>query len=284
MIDIDPDLVRQLINSQFAQWAHLDITLAGTQGWDNRTFRLGDTLKLRFPRGPAYSEQAVKEARWLKVLARELPVKIPEVIRLGDPAGQYPMRWTVQDWIAGDVAGQRQANSVAFAEDVAGFLKALQAIDTRDGPVAGAHNFHRGGDLAVYDAEARAAIDALAGEIDAERALAVWEMARASRWEDGPVWVHGDVAAGNLLVQDGRLCAVIDFGCLGVGDPACDLVIAWTLFEGAAREAFRRGVGLDAACWARARGWALWKAAIVAARDGGDGEARRVLGEVLAEG
>ena len=283
MIDIDPDLARQLVAMRYAQWAELDITLAERQGHDNRTFRLGDKLKLRFPRGPVYSDQAVKEAQWLKILAPQLPLRIPEMIRLGDPAGPYPLRWSVQDWIAGDTAGQAQANDGMFAAALAHFLRTLQGIDARDGPGAGAHNFHRGGDLAVYDAEALAAIDALADEIDAAWAVAVWEMARASRWENAPVWVHGDVATGNLLVQDGRLCAVIDFGCLGVGDPACDLVIAWTLFAGEAREAFQRGIALDAACWARARGWALWKAAITLARDRGDVETRRVIGAVLAD-
>ncbi|MGL5009163.1 MAG: phosphotransferase, partial [Paracoccaceae bacterium] len=134
----------------------------------------------------------------------------------------------------------------------------------------GAHNFYRGGDLRVYDAEAREAIAALAGRLDAGRAVAVWERALASAWQGAPVWVHGDVAAGNLLLRDGELAAVIDFGGLAVGDPACDLVGAWTMFDGAARLAFREEVGVDAGTWDRARGWALWKAVIVAAGVRGD--------------
>ena len=119
------------------------------------------------------------------------------------------------------------------------------------------------------------------GELDDVRAAEVWEAALQSRWEQAPVWVHGDVASGNLLVRAGRLCGVIDFGCLAVGDPACDLVLAWTLFEGEAREAFKRDVGLDEATWVRARGWALWKAMITLAANRDDAAARRVIAEVL---
>jgi aminoglycoside phosphotransferase (APT) family kinase protein len=283
MTDIDADFARRLVEIRYPQWAGWPVRAVDAQGHDNRTFRLGDTLKLRLPRSEAYAAQAVKEARWLKILAPHLPVAIPEVVRLGDPATAYPLQWSVQTWIEGEPAGAAQARDVQFAEGVAGFLRALRAIDASRGPEAGAHSFHRGGDLRVYDVEARAAAEVLRGEIDGARAIGVWEATLGSRWSEAPVWVHGDVAAGNLLVRDGRLCAVIDFGCLAVGDPACDLTIAWTLFEGAAREAFVRGVALDDATWTRARGWALWKAMITLARDRGDEGVRRVVRDVLAE-
>jgi aminoglycoside phosphotransferase (APT) family kinase protein len=132
----------------------------------------------------------------------------------------------------------------------------------RSGPIPGAHNFHRGGSLAVYDTETRQSVAMLADEIDIVAVMEVWDMALHTSWQGPPVWIHGDVAEGNLLVKDGRLSAVIDFGCAGVGDPSCDLVIAWTFLDPARREQFRAAVALDPATWQRARGWALWKALI----------------------
>jgi len=281
MIDVDADLAARLIATQFPHWAALPVRAVEQQGWDNRTFRVGDRLKVRFPRAAGYAAQVEKEARWLPELALHLPVPIPAHVAMGAPGESYPFTWSVQTWIGGDPVEARLAESVAPARDVAAFLTALRLAPAEGAPLAGVQNFHRGGRLAVYDGEARAAAEALRGEIDVSRVLAMWDEALASAWHDVPVWVHGDMAAGNLLTQDGKLCAVIDFGCLGVGDPACDLTIAWTLFRGEAREMFSREVGLDADCWARARGWALWKAMIALARDAGDGEARRVIGEVL---
>ena len=177
-----------------------------------------------------------------------------------------------------------------FATALAQFLAALQRIDAEGGPPAGPHNFFRGGSLAVYDGETRQAIEALSGRIDADAATAVWEQTLATQWQGPPVWFHGDVAAGNLLVKDGRLTAVIDFGTSGVGDPDCDLAIAWTLFAGESREAFRGLLPLDKATWARGRGWTLWKALIVIAQLPGNNpdpveieKSRCVLNEVLAD-
>lgn len=283
MINVDAELAARLIAAQFPQWTALPVRAVDRQGWDNRTFRVGDALKARFPRAAGYVAQVDKEARWLPVLARYLPVRIPAPRGVGVAGEGYPFAWSVQDWIAGAPVGAERARDVVLAEAVADFLAALRRVSAEGAPLAGAHNFHRGGDLAVCDAEAREAIEALRGEIDGMRARAIWEAARTSQWSGAPVWVHGDVAAGNLLMADGRLAAVIDFGCLGAGDPACDLVIAWTLFRGAAREAFRRGVGLEKDCWARARGWALWKAMIALVWTRDDAEARRVIGEVLGE-
>ena len=281
MIDVDADLAARLIAAQFPQWAALPVRAVDSQGWDNRTFRIGDKLKARFPRAAGYATQVETEARWLPQLALHLPVPIPAPVAMGAASEAYPFAWSMQTWIGGEVVDAQLAEHVALAHAVADFLKALRAAPAVGAPLAGAHNFHRGGSLAVYDRETHEAADALAGEIDVRRALAAWDDALATEWRETPVWVHGDMAAGNLLADDGRLQAVIDFGCLGAGDPACDLVIAWTLFRGEAREAFRCGVGLEDDCWARARGWALWKAMITLARDRGDAEARRVIGEVL---
>jgi aminoglycoside phosphotransferase (APT) family kinase protein len=280
MAGIDVELARRLLRAQFPHWAHLAVTDVAEQGWDNRTFRLGDAMKLRLPSAAVYAAQVEKEARWLTVLAANLPVTIPEVMAVGVPGEGYAWPWSVQGWVEGRPAHAGSAG-VELARDVAGFLLALRGVESSDGPAAGAHSFHRGGELRVYDAEARAAVDVLRGEIDGARALAVWDAALESRWDRAPVWVHGDVAAGNLLVRDGRLSGVIDFGCMAVSDTACDLTVAWTLFEGETREVFRREVALDGATWARARGWALWKAMITMARDRGDAQARRVIGAAL---
>ncbi len=287
-ISIDADLVERLVRAQFPQWSDLPVSAVEPGGWDNRTFRLGDTLSVRLPSAERYVAQVAKEHAWLPRLAPHLSVTIPLPVARGEPGEGYPWPWSVYRWIEGETARVERIDDLdRFARSVAGFLEALHRIDARDGPPAGAHNFHRGGDLAVYDSQTRAAIAALAGRIDDAAAGELWSTAVGSRWQAAPVWVHGDIAHGNLLVRDGRLCAVIDFGSSAVGDPACDLVIAWTMFSGANRAAFRAALPFDGDTWARARGWALWKAVItVAGIDGNQREAEqwwRVIGDVLEE-
>ena len=202
----------------------------------------------------------------MPVLAPLLPLPIPVPLAQGRPGEGYPWSWSVCRWLEGDTAtAGRIADLPEFAARLARFLAALQRLDTAGGPPPGPHNFFRGGPLTVYDAETRQTIAALGGEVDAAAATSVWEAALGASWHGSPVWLHGDVAAGNLLVDNGRLSAVIDFGCAGVGDPACDLVVAWTLLTGESREAFRATLALDDDSWARGRGWALWKALITLA-------------------
>ena len=286
-MQITAELVSALIAQQFPQWSGCAVTPVDPNGWDNRTFRLGGDMLVRLPSGPRYAAQVEKEQRWLPVLAPALPLAIPSPLVMGKPGHGYPWPWSVYRWLDGEPA--TPANIVdkeAFARDLADFLRALYRIDATDGPPAGEHNFFRGGPVAIYDHEVRDAIATLADRIDTTLATAVWEAALASKWEMSGVWVHGDVAAANLLVRGGRLAAVIDFGSSGVGDPACDLTIAWTLFSGAEREVFRQAMAMDDATWARARGWALWKALILVSREAGPPsavrDARRVLDEVLA--
>jgi aminoglycoside phosphotransferase (APT) family kinase protein len=287
--DITVGLVRRLIAEQFPQWADLPIRPVAFDGWDNRTFHLGAGMSVRLPSAQWYVAQVEKEHRWLPRLAPHLPLPIPVPIAQGVPGAGYPWPWSIYRWLPGDPATvARIADLPAFARALAQFLTALERIDPAGGPPPGPHNFYRGGPLPVYDAETRQTIVALDGEIDAAAATAVWEAALRATWHGPPVWVHGDVASGNLLVTEGRLGAVIDFGCLGVGDPACDLTIAWTFLSGKSREVFRAGMAMDSATWARARGWALWKALITLAPILSTGaakaaEQRRIIEDVLAE-
>jgi aminoglycoside phosphotransferase (APT) family kinase protein len=263
---IDAQLVRALVREQFPPWADLDVRPLEPAGWDNRSFRLGEDLVARLPSGDAYAPQVDKEHHWLPRLAPHLPLTIPTPIAMGVPGSNYPWPWSIHRWIDGQSAsGNPIDDPSALARDLGGFLAALQVVDTAGGPAPGDHNFHRGDDLQVYDEEVDRALGILKNTVDHRAAGALWGKARATHWQDDPVWIHGDVSPGNLLLRSGRLAAVIDFGNLGVGDPACDLAIAWTWFDAHARKAFRSRLRLDEATWLRGRAWALWKALIVAA-------------------
>ena len=287
--EVDAGLVARLVKAQFPQWAGLPIRPVAEDGWDNWTFHLGDRLKVRLPSDAGSAEQPGKEARWLPRLARHLPVAVPDVVGLGHPGEGYPWQWSIQAWLDGERATREAIDDpVQFGWDVATVLDALQAVDTTGGPPPGPHNYFRGGDLMqVYGEEARRSVDALAETIDVDAAHEVLDAAAHAPMAAEPVWIHGDIAAGNLLVRDGRLSAVIDFGGCAVGDPACDLVLTWLFLEGAAREAFRLSVVADDAMWARARGWALWKAALVLANGSvtnpAEASPKAVIQAVIAE-
>lgn len=297
--DITPALVRCLLASQFPELVDLPVSTVELDGWDNTTFRLGDNMSVRLPSADDYVAQVDKEHRWLPLLADHLPFSIPQPLARGIPECGYPRPWSIYRWLEGQHATiERIADLTEFAIALAEFLAALYTIDTTGGPPAGRHSFFRGGPLSTYDAETRATIGELADEIDTDAATQVWEGALSATWSRRPVWVHGDVAPTNLLVVDGRLSAVIDFGCSAVGDPACDTVIAWTFLSGPSREAFRAHLPVDAATWTRGRGWALWKALItyaeglrrrphnahlVGLRFGWRHSARSVIYDLLAE-
>lgn len=286
---IDAALVRRLIAAQFPQWSGLDITPLLPGGWDNRTFHLGQDMTVRLPSAASYALQVEKEQAFLPTLAPHLPLPIPVPLAKGVPGEGYPWPWSVYRWLPGETAtDERIGDLTIFARDLARFLVALRQVDASAGPLPGAHNFFRGGPPGHYDAETRDALAALEGRIDTDTAHDVWEAALSARWQGPSVWFHGDISWGNLLVKDGRLSAVIDFGTSGIGDPACDLAITWTLFRGESREAFRAGLALDAGTWARGRGWTLWKALIVYAGFSGTNPAeaeksRLVIEAVLAD-
>ena len=280
---ITADLVRRLVAAQHPRWADLPVTPVPRSGWDNRSFRLGDELLVRLPSAEGYVDAVAKEQHWLPLLAPHLPLPVPEPVAAGVPGEGFPWPWSVYRWLPGEpLLGGPPVDRVALARDLAAFLGALRTAPGT-GPGPGQHNWFRGGPVAYYDDGTRAAIAALGDAVDGDAAAAVWEGALASTWQGPDVWFHGDVADGNLLVRDGRLAAVIDFGTSGFGDPACDLVAAWTLFDGASRAAFREAVAADDGLWARARGWALWKALITLQGDRDDAGARTVLEAVLAD-
>ena len=273
--DITADVVGRLIAGQFPAWADLPITKVDLDGWDNATFRLGSTMSVRLPSHEAYVPQIAKEHRWLPVLAPQLPLPIPRPLAKGEPTDEFPRPWSVYGWHEGSTASvKRIADLEAFASSLAGFLAALYAVDTAGAPAAGPHSFGRGGPVSALDGYVREAIEATRdlADVDTAAVTATWDAALAAESAAPPsVWVHGDVTGANLLVDGadgGRLAAVIDFGCSAVGDPACDLTVAWTLFSGTSRDAFRAGLPeIDEATWARARGWALWKAVVELPRD-----------------
>lgn len=286
---VNQTLVRALITEQFPQWAHLPVREVVRAGWDNKTFHLGPHMVVRMPRAEPYAEQVIKEQRWLPLLAPLLPLRIPRLLALGEPACEYRWNWSVRRWLKGnDAASAHITDPVRFARSLARFLCTLREIDIKGGPLPGPHSFYRGGPLATYELQTRQAFASLEGRFNACAAADLWDNALKSRWQGSPVWVHGDISAGNLLVDKGRLSGVIDFGQLAVGDPACDFSIAWTFFTGESRKTFRARLGVDSATWARARAWTLWKALIVAADLAATNAIEslqpwRVIDEVLAD-
>ncbi|AVT38489.1 aminoglycoside phosphotransferase family protein [Plantactinospora sp. BB1] len=289
-IAVDAEQVRRLVADQFPRWADLPVWPVAEGGWDNWTFHLGSRRSVRLPSASEYALAVAKEHRWLPELAPRLPLPIPVPLAKGEPGRGYPYSWSIYPWLDGEPArADRIADPVRFAVDLAEFLAALRDVDPTDGPRPGLHNWFRGGTLRTYDGRAQHALTALDGHVDVELAGEIWKSALDARWDGVPSWFHGDVAEGNLLLNDGELAAVIDFGTCGVGDPACDLAVAWTLLTADGRQAFRERLSVDDATWARGRGWALWKTLVTCSQTLGEadesaaGNARRVLGEIFSE-
>lgn len=279
-LEIPVSTVESLVKNQFPQWGDLPIRPVDKSGWDNRTFHLGDKMSVRLPSAERYVHQVKKEHKWLPILATGLSTPIPRPLALGEPSECYPWHWSVYEWIEGENAETLDKNRhEQFAKELAEFLINLHKLDTTDGPTPGP--FYRGASPSYYDSQTREAVAALKGCIDVEGALATWETAISSEWENDPVWVHGDLSSGNILVKNGKLNAVIDFGSSCVGDPACDFVIAWTFLSEEVREIFKAHLNFDPNTWARARGWALWKALITLAdlskKDGPNAETQKEI-------
>lgn len=263
-VDTDVSLVGRLVAAQFPRWAGLPIEPAPFTGTDNALFRLGNELVVRLPRRERATKALEKERRWLPRLAPLLPLAVPVPLADGLPAEGYPFEWSVYPWLPGENATREAVTDPSrLVSDLGHFIAALKQIDPTGGPSPGEHNSFRGVPLTMRDAQTRAAIVSLRSEIDVGAVTAAWEEAlRAPDWQGPPVWIHGDLDARNLLFEQGRLSAVIDWGCLGLGDPACDVMVAWKLFSAKTRESLRTALSLDESTWARARGWALSQALI----------------------
>jgi len=263
MHPIDDDLVRRLVAGQFPQWAGLAVERWPSGGTVNAMYRLGEDMVVRLPLVQGGAGDVSMEQRWLARLAPYLSTRIPEVLGAGKPALGYPWPWSVYRWLAGEhpEAGAL-SEPVLLAKDLAGFVAAMRSISLPGAPKA-----HRGGPVASLDADTQAVIKELRGipeeEVDCDAAASVWEKTlRAPDWDGPPVWLHADLMPGNLLIDGGRLASVIDFGCMGVGDPACDLFPAWNLLPDDARQIFREALAVDDATWIRGRGRTLSQALI----------------------
>ena len=286
-LDIDITLVARLLAGQFPHWADLPIERVEPAGTDNAMYRLGNDMTLRLPRIGWASNAPAREFHWLPRLAPLLPLAIPVPIALGAPAEGYPWQWSICRWLEGERATlDRIADAGQAAIDLARFIRALQTVDPTDGPPPDG----RGEPLATRDEWTRASIAALAGVIDVDVVTAAWEAAlHAPEWPGPPVWIHGDLDSRNMLVEQGRLSAVLDFGSMAVGDPACDVMVAWKMLPEEHRDAFRTALSVDDATWARARGWVLSQALMVLSYYTMENnpvlvlECRRWMAEVLAD-
>ncbi|MBT3155134.1 aminoglycoside phosphotransferase family protein [Streptomyces sp. CHD11] len=253
-VDIDVPLVRRLIADGFPRWAGLPVERLSSSGTENAMFRLGAELVVRLPRHPGAVGSVAHEQRWLPRLAPRLPFASPEPLGRGEAGHGFPWPWSVYRWLDGSnpVVGALE-DPGSLAADLASHITALRAVVTADAPAC-----PRGVPLSTRDAPTREAIARLAGRTDTKTVTRLWEEALdVPDYAGTPLWAHGDLSPGNVLTAGGRLAAVIDFDCAGVGDPAVDLIVAWNLLPAGVRDVFREAVGADEAEWARGRGWAL---------------------------
>ena len=270
-IPIDVELVRGLVSRAMPAYADAPVHRLASSGSTNALFRLGGDLLVRLPRQPGGSATISKEATWLPVLGPLLPVSVPEVVAVFEPDHAYPERWSVVRWIEGahpevvDPDTSVDPRREQLANDLAAVLCALSLAEVPPGAVDDPHlKAYRGEPLATMDQDTRENIERCRTledfEFDLDAAEQIWAGAMklpGAADRTTPRWYHGDLAAENLLVRDGSLTAVLDFGGLSVGDPTVDLVVAWEVLDPPARELFRRQVGVDDAAWLRGRAWAL---------------------------
>ncbi|HEX7196301.1 MAG TPA: aminoglycoside phosphotransferase family protein [Candidatus Limnocylindria bacterium] len=268
---VDVTLVRELVDQTFPEFSSLRLEALQLSGSSNALFRLGEDLLVRLPRQPGGSATIQKEARWLPWIGPLLPTAVPEIVGLGEPGFGYPERWSVLRWLEGQVpavpgpGAQVDPSREALGLDLAAVVRALGEIDVPSDALADPElSWYRGEPLATRDEQTRRSLHEcreIAGlDLDVDACLDVWEHAMAlpgSAEAVAPRWYHGDLLAENLLVRDGRLAALLDFGSLAVGDPTVDLIAAWEVLDSGAREVFRRAVGCDDETWLLGRAWAL---------------------------
>jgi aminoglycoside phosphotransferase (APT) family kinase protein len=252
-LELDEGLVRRLLVEQFPEWAGLPLRRIEPSGTVNAIFRLGDELAVRLPRRDGPTEAGSAELEWIPKLAPQLPVDVPMPLAQGRPSESYPWFWEIHTWLEGETVAVEAIDAIQAARDLAGLVRALQEIEPGGGPPPG-----RGVALAERDAAFHYWLERFDGD---PRVLTAWERALAAPpWDGPPVWHHGDLDCRNWLVRDGRITGVIDWGSMGVGDPACDVMVAWKLHSLEARDAFREALPTDDATWERARGWAVSQA------------------------
>jgi len=283
-LEIDIAMVRRLVAAQFPQWQDLPLAPVVSSGTVNVLYRLGDDKLVRLPLALWGDESVKREHEWIPRLAPLLPIAAPKLLGRGRPGSDYPCRWSVLGWIEGShPVADDLADPLGLARDLADLIHAFRTVDLPNPPDA-----YRGR-VSVVDAEVRLCIAQVADEFDPEALTEAWEPSlAAAEWDQPPLWTHSDLLASNLLTRNGRLTAVIDLACAGVGDPACDLMVAWNVLPAAARETFREAVGLDDATWLRGRGWALAQAVIALpyyreTNPGMSAAARHALHEVLRD-
>jgi aminoglycoside phosphotransferase (APT) family kinase protein len=281
-VDIDAGLVGRLVAAQFPGLGGLPVRAVQSTGTVNAIYRLGDHLYARLPRLPSWALE--RECQWLPKLAPRLSLRVPEPVAQGRPADGYPLSWAIYRWIDGQpYADELVGDERRAAGDLARFVSELRQV-----PAAGAPRTGRR-PLRELDDGTRTAIESAGDVIDRHEALAAWERAlTAPAWDGTPTWIHTDLLRPNLLVTDGCLSAVIDFGGVGAGDPAADVIAAWSVFGPAGREAFRDALDVDDGTWNRARGYALHQAALIipyyaVTNPGFVTPAKRTVEEVLAD-
>ncbi len=252
-ISINKELVSRLIKAQFPQWADLSIEKVNSAGTDNVIFRLGKEMAIRLPRTISAASNIYKEWKWLPILAQQVSLSIPTPISRGIQTKDYPCPWLIYKWLDGKNGTESEFDLNNAAITLGNFIKDLQKVDTSNAPFS-----QRGGPLSKLDNEVQEALKNLNGIIDADKAKSAWEKAlSAPVYTGNPVWIHSDLHAGNILVNHGKITAVIDFGMAGIGDPACDMMAAWTLLSKETRNKFKEIINVDDATWERGKGWAL---------------------------
>ncbi|MEP5151499.1 aminoglycoside phosphotransferase family protein [Planktotalea sp.] len=287
-IQINTSLVRRLIDAQFPEYTHLPIRAVPEQGNDNRTFRLGDQHSIRLPSNSSYASAVAKEATALKSIKPVFSLDVPDVVAMGQPSEDYPLPWSIRRWIDGVTWQTTEVKDKrALAKSLGGILKELRAIPTLPTLFAGQHSFYRGCHPSAYSDEVIKSLGILNDTELTQQCLRIWQRGLTTVWTHDPVWFHGDIAVGNVLMNEQNITALIDFGTCGVGDPACDYAIAWTYFDAETRAHFREAIEIDDGTWQRAKAWALWKALVsltgLSAPDT-HGIQKRALKEICDEG
>lgn len=284
-VKIDCSLVQSLIERQFPDLCSLAVVPIEKQGHDNRTFRLGEELTVRLPSHPSYADAVQKEATALDALDGQLSVEIPKIFGLGKPSQEYQLPWSIRHWLGGETwENTKVLDNSSLARNFGEILVELRSIPADISLSAGKHSFYRGCHPSAYGDEVIESLRRMGDPTKSKQCMKIWQRGMASAWSNAPVWFHGDMAVGNVLMKGDKVSALIDFGTCGVGDPACDFTIAWTYFDASTRQHFRKAAKIDDDTWHRAKAWALWKALVSINGLSGpdtDGVQARALGEVI---